>query len=69
MPKTGTRPTRSATAAVGPGRAAGSPGPLERNTPSGSSASTSSAAVPAGTTVTLPSVVSNWTMVVLTPKS
>ncbi len=69
MPKTGTRPTRSATAAVGPGRAAGSPGPLERNTPSGSSASTSSAAVPAGTTVTVPSVVSSCTMVVLTPKS
>ena len=33
--------------------AAGSPGPLERNTPSGLSATMSSAAVVAGTTVTL----------------
>ena len=69
MPKTGTRPTRSATAAAGPGSAAGSPGPLERKTPSGSSARTSSAVVAAGTTVTVPSVVSRSTMVAFTPKS
>ena len=69
MPKMGTRPTRSATAAVGPPSAAGSPGPLERKTPSGSSASASPAVVPAGTTVTVPSVVRRSTMVVLTPKS
>jgi hypothetical protein len=53
----------------GPGRAAGSPGPLERNTPSGSRASTSEAEVPAGTTVTVPSAASWRTMVAFTPKS
>jgi len=42
---------------------------LERNTPSGSRARTSPAVVPAGTTVTVPRVVSNCTMVVFTPKS
>ena len=65
----GTRPTRSATAAVWPGSAAGSPGPLERKTPSGSSASTSAAVVPAGTTVTVPRVVRRSTIVAFTPKS
>ncbi len=54
---------------IGPRSAAGSPGPLERKTPSGSSAKTSSADVPAGTTVTVPNSASWRTMVALTPKS
>ena len=53
----------------GPLSAAGSPGPLERKTPSGSRARTSAAVVPAGTTVTRPSAASRRTMVALTPKS
>ena len=54
---------------LGPGRAAGSPGPLERNTPSGSSARTSEAEVAAGTTVTVACAASWRTMVAFTPKS
>ena len=49
---------------------AGSPGPLERKTPSGFMASTSSTGVCAGTTVTrMPRSTSMRRMLVFTPKS
>src|SRR6266550_5086880 len=49
---TGTSPRRPATVSAAPATAAGSPGPLDRNTPSGPRASTSAAGVGAGTTST-----------------
>ena len=49
--------------------AAGSAGPLERKTPSGLSARTSSAGVLAGTTVTFAHDASERRMFVFTPKS
>ena len=49
--------------------AAGSAGPFERNTPSGCIASTSSADVFAGTTVTRAHAASERRMFVFTPKS
>ena len=45
---------RAPTASTAYGTIAGSPGPLDRNTPSGSRARTSAAGVPAGTTSTVP---------------
>src|SRR5436190_1890782 len=48
MPNTGTSPRRPATVSAAPATAAGSPGPLDRNTPSGPRASTSAAGVDPG---------------------
>ena len=52
MPNTGSLPSSPCTLSRAPSTAAGSPGPFERNTPSGSRASTSAAGVDAGTTST-----------------
>src|SRR6266516_2291167 len=52
IPKIGFLPIKSRRASCAYGIAAGSPGPFERKIPSGLSASTSSAVVDAGTTVT-----------------
>ena len=69
IPNTGTLPIRPAIWSAAYCASAGSPGPFDKNTPAGSRASTSAAAVPAGTTSTRPSW-ANWRrMVVLTPKS
>ena len=46
------------------GTGAGSPGPLDRNTPSGSRASTSAAGVDAGTTSTVASRATRWRRIV-----
>ena len=51
----------------GPASAEGSPGPLERKTPAGSSARTSAALVAAGTTVTVNRSASWRTIVDLIP--
>ena len=51
MPKTGTLPKSFSTWVYVPSTASGSPGPFDRNTPSGRAASTSSAGVSQGTTV------------------
>ena len=69
MPNTGTRPSRSAMMPIWTDSAAGSPGPLERKTPSGSRARASSAEKSAGTTVTVASASSPRSMVCFTPKS
>jgi len=52
MPKTGTRPRHARTASATDGTLDGSPGPLEKNTPSGPFARASSTGVSQGTTVT-----------------
>ena len=49
----GQLPSSAPTVSVAPTTAAGSPGPLERNTPSGAISMTSAAGVLAGTTVTV----------------
>ncbi len=69
IPNTGTSPTSAPIAAVAYGTVAGSPGPLERKTPSGRRASTSAAGVDAGTTSTV-AMRDRWRrIVVLIPKS
>jgi hypothetical protein len=52
MPKIGEAPSSRLISATIPDKAAGSPGPFERKTPSGANEITSSADVRAGTTVT-----------------
>ncbi len=71
IPNTGTVPasTRVRISATMPGTAAGSPGPLDKKMPSGSRASTSSAGVEAGTTVTVARSPSWRSMASLMPKS
>src|SRR5260370_42154178 len=70
MPNTGTSPSRPATVSAAPATAAGSPGPLDRNTPSGPRASTSAAGVEAGTTSTKqPTPARGRRIVALMPKS
>ena len=69
MPNTGTSPRRAPIWVRTSARGPGSPGPLERNTPSGSMARTSNADVDAGTIVTSPSPARCRMMVALMPKS
>ena len=52
MPKTGSLPRQARTASTTGGTLTGSPGPLEKNTPSGFISRTFSAGVSHGTTVT-----------------
>ena len=52
MPNTGTLPSSCSTWAYVPSTASGSPGPFDRNTPSGAMVSTSAAGVSHGTQVT-----------------
>jgi len=66
IPKIGSLPTSVAMDVLRWWSAAGSPGPLERKTPSGSISSTSPAGVAAGTTVTVPSAESWRTIVAFT---
>ena len=63
MPKIGTAPTSSAMLDTAPTTALGSPGPFERNTPSGLLATMSAAGVVEGTTSTDPSV-AKWRRIV-----
>ena len=70
MPNMGTFPIRAATSRWMSVSVAGSPGPLERKTPSGFMPSTSSAVVWAGTTVTRKPFSLSWRrMLYLMPKS
>ena len=70
MPKIGTLSSRPRMVSMAYVTAAGSPGPLLRNTPSGSSARISSADVVAGTTCgSRPNVTSERRMFRLIPKS
>ena len=70
MPNTGVLPISFRMLACCVCSGSGSPGPFERNTPSGASASTSSAEVSAGTTVTRqPECTSRRRMFRLIPKS
>src|SRR4030095_1100610 len=70
MPKIGTRPRSPRTDSIRYGTPSGSPGPLERKTPSGFRARTSAAGVDAGTTVTSHAAARSWRrMLSLIPQS
>ena len=70
MPNTGTSPSNFSTWEYVPSTASGSPGPFDRNTPSGSMASTSSAGVSHGTTVSSqPERTRFWRMERFAPQS
>ena len=60
MPNTGTLPSRPRTASTRYGTPSGSPGPLERKTPSGLCSSTPAVVVDAGTTTTSQPAVRSW---------
>jgi hypothetical protein len=69
MPNTGTRPNSSRTVAGTVATAAGSPGPFDRNTPSGARPRMSAAVADAGTTSTVPMAARCRTIVLLIPRS